>query len=422
MHNYEVAHAARVTVLDADKFKRCRVSINFIWPCSRKAATATALLSFMMERGYADCPDMTELSKRLAKLYGASLAVDTGTNGANRVLSVSVTGIKDAYAIEGENLTRDYADLMFGVAFRPFLVDGVFDAQALDIEREKLRELLESEINEKRTYCIRQARRKFFGDAPEGVERLGYVEELDSITPADVTAAYHEMLRMAQVEVLVLGADDAVVRTALQNALAGLNRTPCPLPAFSAQPRQEEAAYTQAIDAVQGKLCLLFTCEKPVPKTEFSAVRVAVALFGGTPTSRLFMNVREKESLCYYCAAGYSQFTGMLMVDSGIEHKNAAKAKAAILRELNNVINGDIAEKELRETKASLINHLTAMEDNLSSLESWHFTELLAGTQHTPAEVASEINAVTAADIKKALQHFTLSVSYLLTSAENAAQ
>ena len=86
------------------------------------------------------------------------------------------------------------------------------------------------------------------------------------------------------------------------------------------------------------------------------------------------------------------------------------------------MINGDIAEKELRETKASLINHLTAMEDNLSSLESWHFTELLAGTQHTPAEVASEINAVTAADIKKALQHFTLSVSYLLTSAENAAQ
>ena len=124
--------------------------------CKRQArewATAEALLPLVLERGYQGCPDMTELSKKLARLYGAALSVDGTMSGQSRVLTVSLAGIRDAFALAGEPLSREYADIACGTAFEPYRGDGVLDAEAVAIEKEQLRELLEGEINEKRSYC-----------------------------------------------------------------------------------------------------------------------------------------------------------------------------------------------------------------------------------------------------------------------------
>ena len=139
MKRENLAPGVFLNTLDAQKFNRCRITIRFQYPACRETATASAVLPLVLERCCADYPDMTLLSRRLAKLYGADLSVDNSTNGANRVLTVSVTGIKDEFALEGEDLTAEYADLVFGVAFRPYLVNGRFDEEALAIERGKLR-------------------------------------------------------------------------------------------------------------------------------------------------------------------------------------------------------------------------------------------------------------------------------------------
>ena len=184
MERITLAPGAHINVLPAEKFNRCRISINFIWPAAREWATAEALLPLVLERGYQGCPDMTELSKKLARLYGAALSVDGTMSGQSRVLTVSLSGIRDAFALAGEPLSREYADIAFGTAFEPYRVDGVLDAEAVAIEKEQLRELLEGEINEKRSYCIRQARRRFYGDSPAGIERNGYLDEVDGLTPS----------------------------------------------------------------------------------------------------------------------------------------------------------------------------------------------------------------------------------------------
>ena len=186
MERITLAPGAHINVLPAEKFNRCRISINFIWPAAREWATAEALLPLVLERGYQGCPDMTELSKKLARLYGAALSVDGTMSGQSRVLTVSLSGIRDAFALAGEPLSREYADIAFGTAFEPYRVDGVLDAEAVAIEKEQLRELLEGEINEKRSYCIRQARRRFYGDSPAGIERNGYLDEVDGLVSGAV--------------------------------------------------------------------------------------------------------------------------------------------------------------------------------------------------------------------------------------------
>lgn len=420
MKRENLAPGVFLNTLDAQKFNRCRITIRFQYPACRETATASAVLPLVLERCCADYPDMTLLSRRLAKLYGADLSVDNSTNGANRVLTVSVTGIKDEFALEGEDLTAEYADLVFGVAFRPYQVNGLFDEEAVAIERGKLRQQLQAEVNDKRLYCVRQARRRFFGDSLAGVERDGYLEEVDGVTPQLLTQVYEEMLCKASIEVTAIGAKDETVRRLLLAALEGRKREwQAPLPGLF-MPRQQPDHQVETMDMVQAKLCLLFTAGRCTGAQEIAASRLAMALYGGSVTSRLFLNVREKQSLCYYCSSSYTSVTGCMMVDSGVEPANAQKAEAAILKELAQLCDGPIADEEMEDCRRGLLSSLESVEDSLSGLEGWYFAEIArGGPVSTPAQARAALEQVTKEQVRQVLRQFTLSVSYLLTPEVN---
>ncbi len=420
MKRENLAPGVFLNTLDAQKFNRCRITIRFQYPACRETATAGAVLPLVLERCCADYPDMTLLSRRLAKLYGADLSVDNSTNGANRVLTVSVTGIKDEFALEGEDLTAEYADLVFGVAFRPYLVNGLFDEEAVAIERGKLRQQLQAEVNDKRLYCVRQARRRFFGDSLAGVERDGYLEEVDGVTPQLLTQVYEEMLCKASIEVTAIGAKDETVRRLLLAALEGRKREwQAPLPGLF-MPRQQPDHQVETMDMVQAKLCLLFTAGRCTGAQEIAASRLAMALYGGSVTSRLFLNVREKQSLCYYCSSSYTSVTGCMMVDSGVEPANAQKAEAAILKELAQLCDGPITDEEMEDCRRGLLSSLESVEDSLSGLEGWYFAEIArGGPVSTPAQARAALEQVTKEQVRQVLRQFTLSVSYLLTPEVN---
>lgn len=420
MKRENLAPGVFLNTLDAQKFNRCRITIRFQYPACRETATAGAVLPLVLERCCADYPDMTLLSRRLAKLYGADLSVDNSTNGANRVLTVSVTGIKDEFALEGEDLTAEYADLVFGVAFRPYLVNGLFDEEAVAIERGKLRQQLQAEVNDKRLYCVRQARRRFFGDSLAGVERDGYLEEVDGVTPQLLTQVYEEMLCKASIEVTAIGAKDETVRRLLLAALEGRKREwQAPLPGLF-MPRRQPDHQVETMDMVQAKLCLLFTAGRCTGAQEIAASRLAMALYGGSVTSRLFLNVREKQSLCYYCSSSYTSVTGCMMVDSGVEPANAQKAEAAILKELAQLCDGPITDEEMEDCRRGLLSSLESVEDSLSGLEGWYFAEIArGGPVSTPAQARAALEQVTKEQVRQVLRQFTLSVSYLLTPEVN---
>ncbi len=419
MQRTQLLPGVALTHAPADAFKRCRISISFIIPGDRATATGYALLPMVMERGYAACPDMTALSRRLARLYGAGISVGGGTLGPNRVITVGVSGIRNEYAVGGEDLLSEYLELVFGMAFDPDVKDGAFDADAVSVEKDKLLELQQSEINDKRIYCLRQARRRFFGSDVGGLEKYGYAEDLDAITPQSLYALWQTMVRQATVEVIVLGADPAPVAQRL-TALLGSQRSPAALNTAHPMPVQPAETTCEPVAAVQGKLAMLFTLAQPLPLADLSKMRLAVALLGGAPTSRLFMNVREKQSLCYYCSAGYSQLSGCLSIDSGVEFADADRAQKAILQEIDSLIREPIPEKELEDARRYLVCALDGVWDSLPAIEGWFMGEISRGTLDTPADVAAQLAAVTEQDVRDMLQKFSLSVVYRLTEGGEA--
>ena len=420
LHTESIAPGVQLHTLPADKFNRCRLSIHFRFAAARPAATDHALLPLVLERGYSACPDMTALSRKLARLYGADLTVATFMQGACRVLSVSVTGIKDEFALEGEHLSAEYAALAFGVAFEPYFENGAFSAEAVNIEKATLARQLESEINDKRLYCVRQAQRRFFGDSPAGVARDGYLEDLPAVTPASLTAAYKDILRTASIDVMVQGADADNVAERLLQALQAVPRAPRDFAGAMAMPVTEPRHYCEAIPGLtQAKLCMLFTTGTPEDLPSINLLRMAMGVYGGMTTSRLFRNVRERQGLCYYCGATALRATGVMMVDSGVEPGREAQAEAAILQEWRDLCEGPITEEEMQDCRRGLLSSMDALGDSLSGLEGWYYGQIARGEPLSPPEYGRvQVEAVTADAVQELLGRYHYSVCYALTAAE----
>lgn len=422
MERKQLAPGVYLTALDAQKFNRCRITVHLRFPAKREYATNTALLPLVLERGYAACPDMTALSRRLAALYGADLGVDLGVAGIDRVLTADICGIKDEFALKGENLTAEYCGIVLGTIFDPYLVDDAFDPEAVRIEKETMTRRLQAEYNNKRLYCVRQARRKFFGDSPAGTELGGYLADLPAVTPQTLKAEYDRILQSAVIDVMVQGADADSVAALVQERLAGIRRTPCAYAAPVAMPRAETQRYSEEIPGLtQAKLCMLFTTGDAAVQPTIHQLRMAMGLFGGTSTSRLFRNVREKQSLCYYCASTAVRSTGVMMVDSGVEPGGEERAEQAILKEWEALKNGPITAGELEDTRRALLSGMESLGDSLAALESWYYGQIARGEPLTDPETArAAVRAVTAEEVRAILQGYSYSVRYIVTAQEDA--
>lgn len=423
MQRTQLAPGIFLNQLDAEKFNRCRITIHLRYPARRQSTTDAAVLALVLERGYAGCPDMTALSRKLAALYGADLGVDLASAGGDRLLSADICGIKQQFALAGEHLEDEYADIVFGTIFDPCLSDGAFDPEAVAIEKETLRRRLQAEFNDKRLYCVRQARRRFYGDSPAGIELNGYLDELDAVTPQSVKAEYDRILSTAAIDVMVQGADADRVADRLLQRLADIPRTPAPVSEPLAVPVQPVRHYTEAISGVtQAKLCMLFTRGTTENLPSIHLLRVAMSLYGGSATSRLFRNVREKQSLCYYCGASAVRATGVMMVDSGVEPGGEQKAEAAILKELAGLQGAPVSAEELEQCRLSLLGSIDAVGDSLGGLESWYYGAILRGEEPISPEQGKALTlAVTAEQVQQLLQSYHYTLSYAVTGREEDA-
>ena len=423
MKNITIGDGIQFTEIRDKKFKHNRISVCLIVPLSREEATVNALIPFLLRQGTAEYPTFTLLNKKLCSLYGAALDVGVDKSGQYQMLSLAVTGIGDRYALGGENMARECAQLLCQVLLHPHFVGDGFDPKPVELEKQFLRDTIEAEINDKRTYAVSRCKGLMCAGQPSAVKRYGYAEDVQAITPRSAAAAYRRILDTARIEFIFAGcADSAQAAEAVSKAFAGRQRHP--IPAIEKLPYQPAPASlreeTEAMDVVQGKLVLGFRVKEPASSQDMAALRLAVSLYGGTPFSLLFKNVREKMSLCYYCAARLDRATGILMVDSGVEMENKQKAQAAILEQLCALQEGRFTDEELAHTKLILNTSLKATTDSLSAMEAWRMGQILNGTNDSPEEDFALLERVTREDVKRAAAGIALDTVYFLTGKDRS--
>ncbi|HIT18405.1 MAG TPA: insulinase family protein [Candidatus Fimivivens faecavium] len=408
------------SVLRDPKFKHNRLSVHLIAPLDPKTVTGYAIVPFLLRKGCKSRPDFTRLNAELDSLYGASLTAGVSKIGANQVLTLSISAIDDRFALGGEPLVQRCAELLRDLLTEPLIENGAFPERDLDLERQYLIDTIEAEINDKRSYAVAKCRQAMDEGDPAALRKYGTIEDAKKITAKSAAGSYRELMERAAVEIVFCGSGDASPASAVfRKAFAGARRQAVKFAKSRVKPAPEAARETvERMEVAQSKLVLGFRTGEKKDAREAAAARLMCALYGGTPSSKLFMNVREKLSLCYYCAARFERASGVLMVDSGVEEKNIGKARQEILVQLGEIQNGNFEEETLLNTKLQLINSLRTVGDSLSALEDWYLFRIVTGEMYTPVEDAELLSSITAEEVIQAANKTGLDTVYLLTSKQ----
>jgi len=412
----EVLPGVYLRAVQTDKFKTGCLSVNFLRPLCREEGAMNALLPSVLLRGTRRHPDMMSISVLLDELYGAGVGTLIRKKGEVQTWGFYADFIEDAYTLDGENVFAAICDFLRELLFEPVTEDGCFSRDFVESEKVNLCNSIAAEINDKRSYAVIRMLRTMCRDEQYAVSRLGDRASVEAITAEDLYAHYRRVLAASQVEVLYMGwkPQEEVARQ-IGMMLRGLPRAALDAAGTkivrSASTAQETA---ERMDVTQGKLSLGFrtgcTCADP----EYPALQLLNAVYGGSVTSKLFQNVRERLSLCYYASSSLEKHKGLMVVSSGIEFANYAVAKSEILRQLEDCREGKITSEELEQARTYLISALKTAMDRPGSMDDFYLGQAIAGLDGTMQDQIEALRRVTPEDVAAAARRISLDTVYFL--------
>lgn len=414
-HRTEILPGVYLTAVQSDKFKTGCFSLNLLRPMKKEEAAANALIPSVLLRGSETCPDIASISAKLDELYGASVGTLVRKKGEVQLVGFYCDYVQDEYV--DEPVFAPVMAFLAELLLNPRLENGAFPKAVVDSEKLNLENAMLSRINDKRTYAASQLIRTMCAGQPYGIPRIGEPEDLKNITAKSLYAHYRDLLATSRMELFYMGSlSPEAVTKVLQAALAELPRAEVfvpvgTTPAPKARPVQER---TERLDVTQGKLSLGFFTDITAKDPRYPALVLAATVFGGGATSKLFTNVREKMSLCYYASASFEKFKGVLSVSSGVEFSKLETAKTEILRQLEACKAGDITDAELESARGYLVSDLKIAMDSPGRLDDYYMGQILLEQDGTMEDLASAIARVTKQEAAAAIQALRLDTIYAL--------
>lgn len=411
----EIAKGVYFNSFFDDRFKTMRISANAFLPLDINTASANALLSSVLSHSCKEYPDFTILSRKLSSLYGAELSSSVRKAGDNQVITITAAGIEDKYAFSGESIALALSNLLCSVLFNPNVYKNEFQSDEVEQERRQLLDLVDSEFNDKRVYANSRLTEIMCKDETFGIKRYGTVEKIKEITPSSLYKTWKSFLKHAKFEILYIGSGDSKkAEEVFEKAFDSIDREPLNLSTQTHHDVDKIKRITEEMELAQSKLVMGLRTETAVPDENVNATRLMCAILGGTANSKLFLNVREKKSLCYYCVSRYNKNKGIMTIESGVQGENVKEAENGILKEIADMKNGVISDFEINSTKLSVINAFRSTSDTVSGIDLWYSNQLLEDGFKSVEEMSKEINAVTKQQIVDAAQKLTLDTIYVL--------
>lgn len=395
LSQHELAEGVRLTCVSTDAFKTAAFSAAFVLPLGAENAPF-ALLPYLLYRGTEHCPNLTMLGETLDGLYGARVEPFVRKVGESLSIGFVAAGVDAGSVPAEEDPTGQIAHLLCDLMCRPWLENGRFRAAETESERQNLIDRIRALKNNPRTYAVRRTQEIMCKDEPFGACEYGSVEGVQALTPDLIWAAYQEVLQHARVELFYCGsADPVVVAAAFADGLTLLAssdryQTEVDVCRINCKPRTIVEDYP----ANQGKLTLGLRTGLAGMDEAYPALMLYAAVLGGYTGSRLFVNVREKLSLCYYASATLDKVKGLMMIVSGIENDKYDQALGEILRQMEDLHAGGLTRDELEQARRTLISQIRSLGDSPLSLENYWHRQAVAGFTMTPEELIERLERV----------------------------
>lgn len=405
-----------LTLIPESKFKTNLVSVFIQTKLERETVTKNALLPGVLKSGCNKYKTMTELTDIQEDLYGAYIGASASKRGESQVINFSLLSVNEEYL--DEKIFEKTVELLNEVINNPLIEDGGFKKEYLELEKRILKDNIMGVINDKGRYALKKTNEIMFEGEPYAISRNGYIEDLDKIDAVSLYNHYKEILRTSPIEIVVEGGFDE------KRAVDIIKEN------FSFERGEvieiERCEFKKEIDKVkevhekmdiaQGKLVMGYRCNVDfLDEQKYYSLLLGSRILGGGADSKLFVNVREKESLCYTIYSTIEKNKSAMTVFAGIEAENYDRTVFLIKDQIEKLKAGDITDKEISNSKISFINTLDSMNDEIGRITDFYYSQSIGKTESNLEDIKEMINKATKEDIVEAIKDIELDTIYFLS-------
>ncbi len=405
-----------LNMFQTDRFKTGCFSFNLLRPLTLEDAAPNALLPSVLLRGCRSYPDMQSISHRLDHLYGATVGTLVRKKGEVQSVGLYTDFLEDRYA-EQEPIFAQMMEFLGELLFSPCGAPDGFVEEYVESEALNLANTLDSRINDKRTWAVNRLLHNMCKNEAYSVPRLGEKETLSCINGKNLYERWQNILSTSPIELFYLGQQpkEAVLQ-AMEKLLQQLPaRQVVSMPQTAVVQPQRAVQYVQeAMDVTQGKMTIGLRTDITAQDPRYPALMMLNTVYGGGMTSKLFVEIREAQSLCYYASSSMDKFKGIMMVDCGIEFQNYNVALEGILHQLDLCKQGQITEEEMESARSYLISSLKSGNDSPGRLDDYAIGQAIAGLCGTMDDMAAKVQTVTKEQIVEAANSLSLDTVYFL--------
>jgi len=422
-----------VYTIRTDKFKTSSISVFFHTDLDRKRVTKNAMIPAVLRRGCRRFPTFQEIALHLEELYGASFDCGVTKMGERHIIQFYIEFVSEMFTEEGSNQFDKAFDLLYEIVTQPVLEKGVFKDEYVKQEKDNLKQLIESRVNDKMQYAVEKCLEETCRDEPYGIYDYGFVSDLKDINAQNLYEQYIAMLETYPVQVYIAGsASDKSVEKAVEKLkklrpmtgrdfgeLADKKLFGPSQDSFSKN-IAEVRNVVERFSVNQGKLSLGFRTNTRPDSKEYYALLVYNGILGGGVHSKLFQNVREKAGLAYYTFSRLEKFKGLMVVSSGIEIANKDRALEIILQQIEEIKAGSITDYEFESTLKTIETSVKSLRDNQLQIVTHYLGQSIASTNDTFDDLIRKTSQVTKQEVVDVAQKIQLDTIYFLTSKEQA--
>ena len=416
----EVKQGISLHNINTNKFKTNLYAVFLATPLNRENVTKNALLTAVLRRGTKNIKSQDLISKKLEEMYGASFDCGIEKTGDNQIIKFYLETINEAFLPEKDELDKKCIELLFDIILNPLVENDGFKPEYVESEKEKLKQIIEGKIDNKRAYSFERCIEEMFKNEPYGLYKFGYVEDLDKITPQNLYEHYQELIKKCKIDIFVSGNLKENDMNSLIENNAEIKRLEARIPEYIENkensdkiPVRKENVVEEKMQVGQGNLVIGLSSNSQIENEKF-VMSVYNAILGGGANSKLFQNVREKNSLAYTAGSTFRRQKNTIFIRCGIEIENYQKALDTIKEQIEDIKNGKFTEDDIENAKKLIIASVKGISSEQDTEITYYYGQELSDTFTTIEDYVTKINNVTKENIEEVAKEIWINTVYFL--------
>ena len=419
--NIELKKGINFHIIKTNKFKTNLLAVFLSTPLNKEKVTKNALIPAILRRGSKNMKSQDEISIALEDMYGATFDCGIDKIGDDQVLKFYLETINNEFLPENEDVLNEAINILLEVIFNPLVENNEFNQEYVESEIKNLKQVIEGRKDSKATYAYERCIEEMYKDKPYSLYKYGELEDLENINTKDLYEQYVNLINNCKIDIFVSGnieenikenitSNENIQKLNQRDAIYVINNKES-----RAKEEKEEQEISESMDINQGKLIIGLDILEENDLDKYTAL-IYNAILGGIPTSKMFQNVREKNSLAYTAASSFIRQKANVFIKCGIDIENYDKALKIIKEQLEDMKKGEFTDKNIEEAKTNIISTINFIPEEQDTELIYYFSQELSGYEMGYKEYIEKINNVSKDDIIDLANRIQVNMIYFLTN------